>query len=63
MFVKMNTIEGVYKSLLTFSVFQSKHIKSIKTSVLHVNGKPNLITLDYEMDVSDMPQKNEADNG
>ena len=36
---------------------QSKHIKSIKTSVLHVNGKPNLVTLDYEMDVSGVNAK------
>jgi len=37
--------------------YNSKHIKSIKTSVLHVNGKPNLVTLDYEMDVSGVNAK------
>ena len=33
---------------------QSKHIVDIKTSVLYVNNVANLITLDYEMDVSDL---------
>ena len=32
--------------------FQSSHIKDIKTSVLYVNNQANLVTLDYEMDVS-----------
>lgn len=32
--------------------YNSKHIKDIKTSILYVNNHPNLITLDYEMDVS-----------
>ena len=35
-------------------VLQSKHIVDIKTSVLYVNNVANLITLDYEMDVSDL---------
>lgn len=34
--------------------YNSKHIKDIKTSVLFVNNQPNLVTLDYEMDVSDV---------
>ena len=33
---------------------QSKHINGIKTSVLYVNNKPNLITLDYTMDVQEL---------
>ena len=37
-----------------FYIFQSQHIVDIKTSVLYVNNTPNLITLDYEMDVSDL---------
>ena len=31
--------------------YNSSHINDIKTSVLYVNNKPNLITLDYFMDV------------
>merc|ERR1711915_932449 len=31
--------------------YNSDHIRDIKTSVLYVNNKPNLITLDYFMDV------------
>jgi glycine N-methyltransferase len=31
---------------------QSKHIKDIKTSLVIVNSKPHMVTLDYEMDVS-----------
>ena len=34
--------------------FKSEHIVDIKTSVLYVNNAPNLITLDYEMDVSEL---------
>jgi len=34
--------------------YNSQHIVDIKTSVLYVNNTPNLITLDYEMDVSDL---------
>lgn len=34
--------------------YNSSHILDIKTSVLHVNNKPNLITLDYIMDVEDI---------
>ena len=33
---------------------QSKHIQGIKTSVLYVNNQPNLITLDYNMEVSEI---------
>jgi len=32
--------------------YNSHHIKDVKTSVLYVNNQPNLVTLDYEMDVS-----------
>jgi len=32
--------------------YNSSHIKDIKTSVLYVNNQANLVTLDYEMDVS-----------
>lgn len=41
---------------LTFvlRIQQSKFIKDIKTSVLYVDGKSHLITLDYEIDVSSM---------
>jgi len=34
--------------------YNSKHINGIKTSVLYVNNKPNLITLDYTMDVQEL---------
>jgi glycine N-methyltransferase len=34
--------------------YNSKHIQGIKTSVLYVNNKPNMITLDYNMDVSEI---------
>jgi len=34
--------------------YNSKHINDIKTSVLYVNNKPNLITLDYTMDVQEI---------
>ena len=37
-----------------YKKFQSKHIQGIKTSVLYVNNKPNMITLDYNMDVSEI---------
>jgi len=43
-----------YKETKEIEYFQSKHIKDIKTSVLFVNNQPNLVTLDYEMDVSDV---------
>ncbi|KAK3882098.1 hypothetical protein Pcinc_013505 [Petrolisthes cinctipes] len=33
--------------------YNSDHIQDIKTSVLYVNGRPSLVTLDYQMDVSD----------
>ena len=33
---------------------QSKHIEGIKTSILYVNNQPNLITLDYSMDVKEL---------
>lgn len=35
--------------------YSGTHIKDIKTSVLLVSNKPNLITLDYYMDVEDIP--------
>ena len=38
--------------------YNSNHINDIKTSVLYVNNKPNLITLDYFMDVD----KKDADS-
>lgn len=34
--------------------YNSKHIQGIKTSVLYVNNQPNMITLDYNMDVSEI---------
>jgi len=34
--------------------YSSKHIQGIKTSVLYVNNQPNLITLDYKMEVSEI---------
>ena len=40
---------------------QSQHIKDIKTSVLYVNNQANLVTLDYEMDVSDVYPELEAE--
>ena len=36
--------------------YNSSHIKDIKTSVLYVNNKPNLITLDYFMNVEEKYQ-------
>lgn len=33
--------------------FQSDRIVDIKTSVLHVNGEPTMITLDYIVDGTD----------
>merc|ERR1711910_42713 len=33
--------------------YNSSHIQDIKTSVLYVNNKPNLITLDYFMNVDE----------
>ncbi|XP_071542525.1 glycine N-methyltransferase isoform X1 [Panulirus ornatus] len=33
--------------------YNSDHVQDIKTSVLYVNGKPSLVTLDYEMTVAD----------
>ena len=33
--------------------YNSSHIKDIKTSVLYVNNQPNLITLDYFMNVDE----------
>lgn len=43
-------------------IFQSKHIKDIKTSVLYVNNQANLVTLDYEMDVSEVYPELEAEH-
>ena len=40
-------------ALLLLSL-QSKHIQGIKTSVLYVNNQPNMITLDYQMEVSEI---------
>lgn len=34
-------------------MLQSEHVQDIKTSVLYVNGKASLVTLDYVMDVGD----------
>jgi glycine N-methyltransferase len=42
--------------------YDSKHITDIKTSVLHVNGKATLITLDYEMDVTGLNSKRFDEN-
>lgn len=36
-----------------FVKFQSDRIVDIKTSVLHVNGEPTMITLDYIVDGTD----------
>ncbi|XP_023340081.1 glycine N-methyltransferase [Eurytemora carolleeae] len=41
--------------------YNSTHIKDIKTSVLHVNNRPNLITLDYFMNVEGMDEFSECD--
>merc|ERR1719273_1138912 len=35
-------------------IITAKHIQGIKTSVLYVNNQPNMITLDYNMDVSEI---------
>jgi len=43
--------------------YNSKHIKDIKTSVLYVNNQPNLVTLDYEMDVAEIyPELEDSHN-
>ncbi|XP_076061131.1 glycine N-methyltransferase isoform X2 [Oratosquilla oratoria] len=34
--------------------YNSSHVKDIKTSVLYVNGKASLVTLDYDMDVTEI---------
>ena len=39
--------------LFTYTIFQSDRIVDIKTSVLHVNGEPKMITLDYIVDGTD----------
>lgn len=46
-------IHGCTDELLLLSL-QSKHIQGIKTSVLYVNNQPNMITLDYQMEVSEI---------
>jgi len=38
--------------LQTTLSLQSKYIKDIRTSLVIVNSKPHMVTLDYEMDVS-----------
>ncbi|XP_067131365.1 glycine N-methyltransferase [Centruroides vittatus] len=37
--------------------YNSKHARDIQTSILYVNGKPNMVTLDYTMDISDLESK------
>ena len=49
------------KSLDHDYYFQSQHINDIKTSILYVNNAANLVTLDYEMDVSDLVKKGPFD--
>lgn len=39
--------------LCVYGAFQSDRIIDIKTSVLHVNGEPTMITLDYIVDGTD----------
>lgn len=39
--------------------YNSQHIVDIKTSILYVNNAPNLITLDYQMDVSELYKESE----
>ncbi|KAG7177391.1 glycine N-methyltransferase-like [Homarus americanus] len=42
--------------------YNSEHIQDIKTSVLYVNGKPSLVTLDYLMDVK-IASRDDTDSG
>jgi len=42
--------------------YNSDHIKDIKTSVLYVNNKANLITLDYYMNVEHLNGYNDCDH-
>jgi len=40
--------------------YNSKHIVDIKTSVLNVNGRPTLVTMDYIMDIPEMGVNHES---
>ncbi|XP_071441892.1 glycine N-methyltransferase [Hetaerina americana] len=43
--------------------YNSKHTKDIHTSVLYVNGKPHMVTMDYVMDISEIAKsKNPEDD-
>jgi len=42
--------------------YNSSHIKDIKTSVLYVNNRPNLITLDYYMAVENIEEFSDCDH-
>lgn len=37
--------------------YNSKHIKDIQTSILFVESKPKMVTLDYTMDISEFQEK------
>lgn len=40
-------ITNHYVFSFSFNHMQSEHMTDIKTSVLYVSGKPNMVTLDY----------------
>nr|CAD7458415.1 unnamed protein product [Timema tahoe] len=42
--------------------YNSEHTSEIVTSVLYVNGRPNLVTLDYLLDISDDWNKSDGNN-
>ncbi len=46
-----------------FLSLQSHHILDIKTSVLYVNNRPHMVTLDYQMDVSAIFPQNQEEHG
>ncbi len=49
--------------MLHAHTLQSHHILDIKTSVLFVNNRPHMVTLDYTMDVSSIFQDNQEEHG
>ncbi|KAK7017079.1 hypothetical protein SK128_027487, partial [Halocaridina rubra] len=50
--VSMESAERDEHAHRNFFYGHSDHVQDIKTSVLYVNGKPSLVTLDYVMDVT-----------
>jgi len=40
-----------------FMYLQSSHVLGIKCSILHVDGKPAMVTMDYKMDIASLSQE------